>query len=189
MPSSSPARVVAAASATALLLCHGAVAEITYRQRVFAAYANATCGVLPPQTCWSNPAGKIASHPGAGPDPGECCDLCKANPECETWNHGTYNAADRTWTCDLYRNAGPNKTSSDCVGGFATPAPAPPPRGGRPNIVFLVVESTDGRTWQQGYSDDLIPLPALRALQAGGAAFHRHYSNAPGGMMNGNERG
>lgn len=50
----------------------------------------------------------------------------------------------------------------------------------RPNIVFLVVESTDGRTWQRGYSNDVIPLPNLRALEsAGGTSFHRHYSNTP----------
>ena len=50
----------------------------------------------------------------------------------------------------------------------------------RPNIVFLVVESTDGRTWQRGYSDDVIPLPSLRALEeSGGTSFHRHYSNTP----------
>ena len=49
----------------------------------------------------------------------------------------------------------------------------------QPNIVFLVVESTDGRTWQRGYQDDVIPLPNIRALQEHGVAFHRHYSNAP----------
>jgi arylsulfatase K len=50
----------------------------------------------------------------------------------------------------------------------------------RPNIVFLVVESTDGRTWQRGYSDEVIPLPNLRSLEdAGAASFYRHYSNTP----------
>ena len=51
----------------------------------------------------------------------------------------------------------------------------------KPNIVFLVVESTDGRTWQEGYQGNVIPLPNLRQLaQAeGGYAFHRHYSNTP----------
>jgi len=28
----------------------------------------------------------------------------------------------------------------------------------RPNVVFLVVESTDGRTWQRGYQNSVIPL-------------------------------
>lgn len=49
----------------------------------------------------------------------------------------------------------------------------------KPNIVFLVVESTDGRTWQEGYQDNVIPLPNLRQLAQGGYAFHRHYSNTP----------
>ena len=51
----------------------------------------------------------------------------------------------------------------------------------KPNIVFLVCESTDGRTWREGYQDNVIPLPNLRYLeqQAGGYAFHRHYSNTP----------
>ena len=53
------------------------------------------------------------------------------------------------------------------------------PPADRPNIVFLVVESTDGRTWQRGYSRDVIPLPNIRQLQENGVAFHRHYANAP----------
>mmetsp|Transcript_11694 Transcript_11694/g.35063 ORF Transcript_11694/g.35063 Transcript_11694/m.35063 type:complete len:582 (+) Transcript_11694:20-1765(+) len=47
------------------------------------------------------------------------------------------------------------------------------------NIVFLVVESTDGRTWSPGYSEDVIPLPNIRKLQNEGVSFERHYSNAP----------
>ena len=49
----------------------------------------------------------------------------------------------------------------------------------RPKIAFLVVESTDGRTWSPGYQDDVIPLPNLRKLQAGGTRFERHYANTP----------
>jgi len=49
----------------------------------------------------------------------------------------------------------------------------------RPNIVFLVVESTDGATWQRGYSDDAIPLPNIRRLEdMGGTSFHRHYRSS-----------
>ena len=54
------------------------------------------------------------------------------------------------------------------------PAQQPPP-----NIIFLVVESTDGRTWQRGYQNNVIPLPNIRTLEETGVAFHRHYSNAP----------
>lgn len=48
----------------------------------------------------------------------------------------------------------------------------------RPNIVFLVVESTDGRTWQKDYQDNVVPLPNLRSLY-GAVAFHKHYANSP----------
>ena len=49
-----------------------------------------------------------------------------------------------------------------------------------PNIIFLVCESTDGRTWRRGYQDDVIPLPNIRKLEdEGGVSFYRHYSNAP----------
>lgn len=82
----------------------------------------------------------------------------------------------------MYSNEGPkqaNKTSG-CSGGFRNgPVPPAPPRGDRPNIVFLVVESTDGRTWTPGYSNSALALPALRGLQAKGANFVTHYSNAP----------
>ena len=55
-----------------------------------------------------------------------------------------------------------------------TPSPSP-----LPNIVFLVVESTDGRTWTPGYSNSALVLPAIRSLQQRGVSFERHYSNAP----------
>ena len=55
-------------------------------------------------------------------------------------------------------------------------AAARPPR---PNVLFLVVESTDGRTWAPGYSGGALALPAIRELQATGFEFRRHYANAP----------
>ena len=50
-----------------------------------------------------------------------------------------------------------------------------------PNFVFLVCESTDGRTWREGYQNSVIPLPNIHGLgkSLGGAAFHRHYANSP----------
>ena len=47
------------------------------------------------------------------------------------------------------------------------------------NILFLIVESTDGRTWTPGYSNDALKLPNLRALQKGGLNFQHHFSNSP----------
>lgn len=51
----------------------------------------------------------------------------------------------------------------------------------RPNIVFLVVESTDGRTWTPGYSNGALDrsMTATRSLQRRGTNFVRHYSNTP----------
>jgi len=49
----------------------------------------------------------------------------------------------------------------------------------RPNIVFLVVESTDGRAWGRDYQDGAVDLPNIRALQDAGVEFQSHYSNAP----------
>jgi hypothetical protein len=52
-----------------------------------------------------------------------------------------------------------------------------------PNIVFLVVESTDGRTWRRGYQNNVFNdtnLKNLRTLEdLGGTSFHTHYSNTP----------
>ena len=39
----------------------------------------------------------------------------------------------------------------------------------RPNIVFLVVESTDGRAWSRDYQDGAAELPNIKALQNMGA--------------------
>lgn len=65
------------------------------------------------------------------------------------------------------------------VGG-ATMAAAAIVADTRPNIVYLVVESTDGRTWTPGYSDDVLSLAGgVRKLQERGSNFVRHYSNVP----------
>eukprot|EP00051_Salpingoeca_urceolata_P017921 m.248506 g.248506 ORF g.248506 m.248506 type:complete len:593 (-) comp19078_c1_seq3:209-1987(-) len=49
----------------------------------------------------------------------------------------------------------------------------------RPNIIFLIVESTDGRAWTPGYQNDVLRIPNIRSLQQHGHTFTRHYSNAP----------
>lgn len=54
-----------------------------------------------------------------------------------------------------------------------------PTDGGRPNIVFLVVESTDGRAWARDYQNGAVSLPNIRALQDKGYEFTSHYANAP----------
>merc|ERR1711907_723813 len=49
----------------------------------------------------------------------------------------------------------------------------------RPNIVFLVVESTDGRAWSRNYQNGAVTLPNIRSLQDAGYEFQSHYSNSP----------
>ena len=53
----------------------------------------------------------------------------------------------------------------------------------RPNIIFLVVESTDGRTWRDGYQNGVLnstAMPNIKRLEKiGGTSFHAHYSNVP----------
>ena len=140
-----------------------------------------TCNMLPKNVCWNNSEHKFISYPDVGSDPQICCQLCANQTKCASWNHGSFNSKKGTYSCDLYFNNGSTKNTTDgCSGGFRHgPMPTPPPRGDTPNIVFLVVESTDGRTWQRGYSNDAIPLPSIRELQENGVAFHRHYANAP----------
>ena len=65
------------------------------------------------------------------------------------------------------------------VAGWGATSSALPPK--KPNIVFLVVESTDGRTWRKGYQNGVLDeaLSSIRFLEARGASFHKHYSNSP----------
>ena len=86
----------------------------------------------------------------------------------------------------MFSNVNMTSITTDCTKGSIAglpgthaPPPPPAPRGDKPNIVFLVVESTDGRTWSKGYQDGVVPLPNIRKLQDGGLEFHRHYSNVP----------
>jgi len=48
--------------------------------------------------------------------------------------------------------------------------------GVRPNIVFLIVESVDGRTFREGSP---VPLPHIRKLQKQGVTFDSTYSAGP----------
>jgi arylsulfatase A-like enzyme len=149
------------------------------------------CTVLPMFTCYENEKNKIVQT-SATADPGSCCEACAQDraEACVAWTHTKkINKDGRTkYKCNLYSTIGKTKETHDgCSSGVmpgGKPAPLPPPappqpRNGRPNILFLIVESTDGRTWTPGYSNDAIKLPNLRALQKGGLNFQRHFSNSP----------
>ena len=47
----------------------------------------------------------------------------------------------------------------------------------RPNIVFLICESTDGRTYREGFAP--VPIPSIRKLANEGTQFDTHYANVP----------
>eukprot|EP01064_Diplonema_japonicum_P027660 TRINITY_DN4046_c2_g1_i2.p1 TRINITY_DN4046_c2_g1~~TRINITY_DN4046_c2_g1_i2.p1 ORF type:complete len:560 (+),score=170.94 TRINITY_DN4046_c2_g1_i2:43-1722(+) len=46
-----------------------------------------------------------------------------------------------------------------------------------PNIVFLICESTDGRTYREGFAP--VPIPNIKGLASEGVQFDTHYSNVP----------
>ena len=146
------------------------------------------CKALPQYTCFNNSKHSLGRH-SATADAGDCCALCHEHAPCTSFNHGCdavggQCATDSLYYCELFGTVGPTLQVDDggCVGGISSSqlvaSPPPPPRGDRPNIVWLVVESTDGRTWSPGYQQDVIPLPNIRKLQSGGLEFRRHYANA-----------
>ena len=145
------------------------------------------CTVLPMFTCYVNGENRIKGAYSATADPGSCCEACGNEVGCVSWTHlkaGSKTAP--TYSCNLYSTVGPTKADdhTGCSAGIMpgakpTPPKPPEPRNGRPNILFLIVESTDGRTWTPGYSKDAIKLPNLRALQKGGLNFQKHFSNSP----------
>ena len=134
--------------------------------------AASSCRAEPQGACFSptNILRRISSQPA---DPGHCCLACAAQPGCVTYNHGVSNQTDGYYcgtsllqphsrpyststkpvAAELFSSAGQIVHGIDgCAAGWAPSAGSASPRDGRPNIVFLVVESTDGRTWQPGYA-------------------------------------
>eukprot|EP01045_Picozoa_sp_COSAG04_P018288 COSAG04_NODE_1682_length_5960_cov_43.049480_4_plen_264_part_00 len=147
------------------------------------------CDVLPTETCFASEATGFMDSKDLSWDPGECCAACLATAGCKSWVHvpGTGSGpgkpqSGQTYECNLFSSVGPTRASHDgCTAGTvpasAPPAPPVPPRNGKPNILFLVVESTDGRTWTPGYQDGAIPeLPTFKMLQDGGLNFKKHYA-------------
>jgi hypothetical protein len=52
------------------------------------------------------------------------------------------------------------------------------PAVNKPNFVWLHVESTDGRTYQDDMAD-LVPIPRIRSLMNTGTNFVNTYANVP----------
>ena len=141
------------------------------------------CTMLPVYSCFDNPDGKIGTAKDVGQDPGACCAACIKKEGCVSWTHGNGGGG----SCNLYKNIGPvhsndkNGCSAGTIGGHGRPIPPGPfpppppgprpspgpgpgpapgpitPRGDKPNILFLVVESTDGAS-----AHPLSPEPRLQ---------------------------
>jgi arylsulfatase A-like enzyme len=144
------------------------------------------CWAAPQSTCYAYSAGDYFKDVSTNDtDPGMCCALCNADAECDAWSHdATANPAraGSYFRCHLFASVPSGTSYGNCSVGRAANQPPPTPskpRGTRPNIIFLVVESTDGRTWTPGYQNDAVPLPNFRELQKGGLNFRKHYANAP----------
>ena len=111
--------------------------------------------------------------------------------------HFTCNGA--PMECESRLSLGPRFAVCECTPGWAPgPAPPRPPQPPRPtpappapvpkctrkgaavdcpNIVFLIDESTDGRTYREGFAP--VSIPNVRKLAAKGVQFDTHYVNAP----------
>ena len=115
-------------------------------------------------------------------DSGACCGLCLGVRGCVK-----YNFQHETGACELFGAGAVSVVAArtGCASGsvgranFGGDDEEKKKKAKGPNVVFLAVESTDGRTWSEGYSDGAIPLPNIRALQRRGVEFRSHYSNAP----------
>eukprot|EP01065_Artemidia_motanka_P008014 TRINITY_DN14003_c0_g1_i1.p2 TRINITY_DN14003_c0_g1~~TRINITY_DN14003_c0_g1_i1.p2 ORF type:complete len:637 (+),score=193.67 TRINITY_DN14003_c0_g1_i1:54-1913(+) len=80
---------------------------------------------------------------------------------------GTFTCGSRKGvTCESHLDKGP------VFGVCSCDAPA----AGTPNVVFLIVESTDGRTYRPGSP---VPIPNIRRLAETGTQFDTTYANAP----------
>ena len=113
---------------------------------------------------------------GGDPNPGvqvesleDCCELCNASPVCRFVSLNGH-------TCYL-KTSDAGRTSTGHAGVVSAsrtaplpPAPPPAPiyNGSLPNIVFLIVESTDGRTYHE---DSDAYIPNIRSLQAISLSF------------------
>ena len=152
------------------------------------------CRAVPQYQCFEvNETHLLANMTLNTTEVGECCKACGELFACAAFN---FHVGKRV--CELFRAEGETIAvdHNGCTAGYAPSADNIPTNSARknrlvnfanngtvsderPNIVFLVVESTDGRTWSPGYQNDVIPMPNIRKLQASGVEFQRHYSNAP----------
>ena len=147
-------------------------AAVSYR-------AAAACGAVENHTAY------LGHDIGGDPNPGtpvesleDCCALCNASPLCRflSFNGATCYLK----TSDAGRKTGPSHAGVVSAARTSPLPPAPPPTpiysGDLPNIAFLIVESTDGRTYHE---DSDAYIPNIRSLQQRGAYFKNFYTNSP----------
>jgi|EP01049_Picozoa_sp_SAG25_P004564 hypothetical protein len=144
-----------------------------------AATAGSSCAAVHNHTAYlGNDIGgdPNAGQQVAGETEGErleaCCALCNASPSCRFLSLNGH-------TCYLkLSDAGrSHKQGVVSAARMAPLPPAPPPyNGSLPNLVFLIVESTDGRTH---HPESPAYMPNIRSLQKRGAYFRNFYTNSP----------
>ncbi len=107
--------------------------------------------------------------------PEECCGLCAQRRNCAAW---TFNAnEDHSKQCHLKTMATPGRRGN-CTSGSR--GGAGPTNTSRPNILFLMCDSMDGRVLDPTSPvHRRLRMPNLRALAARGANFIRTYAASP----------
>ena len=125
----------------------------------------------------------VAKVPAADAD--MCCSACSDNRLCTVW---TYNpTSDAGMECHL-KTALDRVDQGNCTTGFSktppAPAPSPPTPGpanhSRPNVLFLMCDSMDGRVLDPSSPVyQRLQMPNLRKLAARGVNFVNTYAASP----------
>ena len=89
-------------------------------------------------------------------------------PNVDPWIHGQHNLQLQIAVM----------SRSICLLAVSANVAAALPKVAKPNFVWLHVESTDGRTYQESMKD-IVPIPRIRSLMQKGVNFVNAYANVP----------
>lgn len=120
----------------------------------------------------------------AAADAASCCAKCTDNRLCNAWTFNYKQASSES--CHL-KTAGTATQPGNCTSGFLDgPAPGPPPptpgpaNHSRPNVLFLMCDSMDGRVLDPtSVVHTRLKMPNLRALASRGVNFVNTYAASP----------
>ena len=113
-----------------------------------------------------------------------CCDVCNKDPDCLYFSFHPKSSATGRLTPNCHpkssaAGATPRTGTTSAASVHAPPAPVPTPKPrpapGAPNVVFLICESIDGRTFHEGSP---VPLPNVDKLRETGVSFDTHSGHA-----------